>query len=69
MAELLLPMMIASDLFEDDVELKTMRNDATLMQGLCGEIPDLLTDIYLLFRVPEPTSKGPAKQSSAKNKG
>ncbi|MFT6916954.1 MAG: hypothetical protein ACJAWL_003298 [Motiliproteus sp.] len=66
MAELLLPMMIASDLFVDDVELQTMRNDATLMQGLCGEIPDLLTDIYLLFRVPEPSSKGPAKQDSEK---
>lgn len=68
MAELLLPMMIASDLFEDDVELQTMRNDATLMQGLCAEIPDLLTDIYLLFRVPESSNKAPGKKSSTKNK-
>ena len=68
MAELLLPMMIASELFEDDVELQAMRGDAQLMQGLCEEIPDLLTDIYLLFRVPEPTKKPLGKAGSAKKK-
>lgn len=67
-AELLLPMMIASELFEDDIELQAMRGDATLMQGLCEEIPDLLTDIYLLFRVPEPAKKALGKPSSANKK-
>lgn len=52
-AELLLPIMIASELFEDDPELQKMRQDTQLIQGLCEEIPDLLTDLYLLFRVPE----------------
>ncbi len=73
MAELLLPMMIASELFEDDAELQKMRADTQLMQGLCEEIPDLLTDTYLLFRVPEqskkPTKKGgTGKKNPAKKK-
>tara|TARA_R110002094_G_scaffold139841_4_gene130929 strand:+ start:1053 stop:1673 length:621 start_codon:yes stop_codon:yes gene_type:complete len=68
MAELLLPMMIASELFEDDTELQKMRDDSSLMQGLCTEIPDLLTDIYLLFRVPETTKKAPGKKASGKKK-
>ncbi len=68
MAELLLPMMIASELFEDDVELQAMRGDTTLMLGLCEEIPDLLTDIYLLFRVPEPTKKALGKSRSAQKR-
>lgn len=51
-AESLLPIMIASELFEDDKELQKMRNNPKLINGLCQEIPDLLTDLYLLFRVP-----------------
>ncbi|MEH6472374.1 MAG: YecA family protein [Halopseudomonas sp.] len=61
-AELLLPTMIASELFEDDKELQKMRRDTKLIEGLCEEIPDLLTDLYLLFRVPEQGNKGPAKK-------
>ncbi len=64
-AELLLPTMIASELFEDDPELQKMRNDETLIQGLCEEIPDLLTDLYLLFRVPE---QAPSKKVKPGNK-
>ncbi|RDE19508.1 YecA family protein [Motiliproteus coralliicola] len=59
-AELLLPIMIASELFDDDAELQQMRANPKLIQGLCQEIPDLLTDLYLLFRVPEQGQpKGP----------
>ena len=62
-AELLLPIMIASELFEEDPELQKMRKDKQLIQGLCEEIPDLLTDLYLLFRVPaEPGGPKGAKK-------
>lgn len=64
-AELLLPIMIASELFEDDPELQKMRKDQSLIQGLCEEIPDLLTDLYLLFRVPAEPG-GPKGKNGAK---
>jgi uncharacterized protein len=63
-AELLLPIMIASELFEGDKELQQMRQNTKLINGLCQEIPDLLTDLYLLFRVPEQAPKKPTKGRS-----
>ncbi|MEH6650158.1 MAG: YecA family protein [Motiliproteus sp.] len=66
-AELMLPIMIASELFEDDIELQKMRQDQSLIQGLCEEIPDLLTDLYLLFRVP--AEPGGPKGSKGAKKG
>jgi len=53
-AELLLPMMLASELF-DDPELVQMQKDRKLCQQLCEEIPELLTDLYLFFRLPQET--------------
>ena len=66
-AELLLPIMIASELFDDDPELQQMRANAELINGLCEEIPDLLTDLYLQLRVPE--TAAPTKAKPHKGKG
>ena len=51
-AELMLPIMIASDLFEEP-EFKKMRNDQRLCDEMCRSIPDLLVDLYLLFHAPK----------------
>ncbi len=75
-AELLLPIMLASDLFEEP-EFEEMRDNPELCEQLCGEIPELLIDLYLLFRVPAEEKKGPsshkrggphAGKSKSKNK-
>lgn len=50
-AELMLPIMIASELFDDD-EFVKMRADIPLCDEMCRTIPDLLVDLYLLFHAP-----------------
>ncbi|MFB9885007.1 YecA/YgfB family protein [Balneatrix alpica] len=56
-AELMLPIMLASDLFEDP-DLRAIRKNAKMTQQFCDEIPDLLTDLYLLFRAPAENKGG-----------
>ena len=60
-AQMMLPIMLASELF-DEAEFIEMRKDKKLCRQFCEEIPDLITDLYLHFRVPEekgrPTKKG-----------
>ncbi|WP_207062017.1 YecA family protein [Motiliproteus sp. SC1-56] len=65
-AELLLPIMVASELF-DEPELTQIRNDARLCESLCEEIPELLTDLYLHFRVPE-EPKAPKGRNGARRR-
>lgn len=50
-AEFMLPIMIASELFDEDEFLK-MREDTRLCDEMCRSIPDLLVDLYLLFHAP-----------------
>ena len=50
-AELMLPIMIASELF-DDPEFTKMRQDQLLCDEMCRNIPELLIDLYLLFHAP-----------------
>ncbi|MBR9869432.1 YecA family protein [uncultured Amphritea sp.] len=50
-AELMLPIMIASELFDDE-EFVKMRADTKLCDEMCRTIPDLLVDLYLLFHAP-----------------
>ena len=64
-AEMLLPIMLASELFEE-AELNEMRKNKKLCQQLVEEIPDLITDLYLLFRVPE--DKKPGKPQKGRHK-
>ncbi|PXF33181.1 hypothetical protein WH50_00200 [Pokkaliibacter plantistimulans] len=56
-AELMLPIMVASDLF-DDPDMQAIRKNKQLTEQFCSEIPDILTDIYLLFRAPAEGGKG-----------
>ncbi|WP_370298456.1 UPF0149 family protein [Pontibacterium sp.] len=52
-AELMLPIMIASDLFDEDKEMAAMRKDKKLSEEMARQIPDLLIDLYLLFHAPK----------------
>ncbi len=48
-AELLLPFMVASDLFDDD-DVVQIRKNTKLTQSCIEQIPDVLTDLYLILR-------------------
>jgi len=64
-AECLLPFMLAAKLDEDE-ELEELRSQPEFCQQLCEQIPELLQDLYLLFRVPaeKPKGGGSGKKSS-----
>ncbi len=66
-AELLLPMMVISGLF-DDPELSAMRDDDKLSEQLCEEVPEVVTDLYLFYRAPE-EKPGFKPKAPAKGKG
>ncbi len=51
-AEMLLPVMVVSDLFEEE-DVLAIRKNAALSQQMCEEIPELLVDLYLYFHSPE----------------
>ncbi|HSG03842.1 MAG TPA: YecA family protein [Marinobacterium sp.] len=51
-AGLLLPIMVASELF-DDPEIQEIRKDRALSEEMCDQIPEVLIDLYLLYHAPE----------------
>lgn len=51
-AEMLLPVMVASDLFEE-AEISKIRDDEKLCAEMCSQIPELLVDLYLYFHAPD----------------
>ncbi|BFM48287.1 YecA family protein [Marinomonas sp. THO17] len=68
-AELLLPIMVASDLFDDD-EVIDIRSSEKLTLSCIAQIPEVMTDLFLVLRT-EPEKKSVAKnarQKSNKNK-
>ncbi|MDP6969610.1 MAG: YecA family protein [Gammaproteobacteria bacterium] len=67
-AESLLPFMLAANL-DADQELAELRNQPNLCQQLCEQIPELVQDLFLLFRVPVDKPKGPANQNFSSKKG
>lgn len=52
-AELMLPIMYASGLFDDEQEMQDIEANLKLENQLLNEIPDLITDLYLEFRLPD----------------
>ncbi len=51
--ELLLPIMLASGLFDDEQEFKDIRKDGKLTEDMCSQIPEVLMELYLIFNAPE----------------
>lgn len=50
-ADLTLPMVVLSDLI-DDPDLQVLRRDRKLLKDMTGQIPDLITELYLHFHAP-----------------
>ena len=51
-AESLLPIMVLSDLFNDDPEMKATRKNEKACEEMAQQVPDLLVDLFLLFHAP-----------------
>ncbi|MBA4501229.1 YecA/YgfB family protein [Marinobacterium marinum] len=51
-AGLLLPVMVASDLFEDE-DVREISQDRALREEMCVQIPEVLVDLYLHFHAPD----------------
>lgn len=51
--ELTLPMMVFSGIDEEDPQMESFRRNGQLMDELAEEIPENLTQIYLLYHSPE----------------
>ncbi|RDL45822.1 YecA family protein [Marinomonas piezotolerans] len=66
-AELLLPFMVASDLFEDE-EVQQIRESEKLTQSCISQIPQLVTDLFLVLRT-EPEKKPKPQQNRNKKAG
>jgi uncharacterized protein len=58
-AHLLLPVMVESDLI-DGPETRELRRNRPLREAMAREIPENLTDIYLLFHTGEAGAQAPA---------
>ncbi len=51
-AELMLPIMVISNLF-DEKEFKEIRRNKIATEQMANEIPDILVDLFLLYHAPE----------------
>ncbi len=51
--ELLLPLMLASGLFDDEPEFREILKDPKLAEDMCSQIPEVLMELYLMFNSPE----------------
>lgn len=58
--ELLLPVMLASGLFDDEPEFRDIRKDSKLTEDMCSQIPEVLMELYLMFNSPEEKKPGGA---------
>jgi len=55
-ADLTLPMVVISELVEDD-QIQAVRQDKKLLKELAQQIPDVVTELYLLFHAPDAPTK------------
>ena len=68
-ATLLLPFMLLSGLFDDEPDMAELAKDQARQESLVVQLPELVLDLYLHYRVPPETSKPkPRKKTPAKGK-
>lgn len=66
-ATLLLPFMLLSGLFDDEPDMAEMASDSARQETLVEQLPELVLDLYLHYRVPPETPKPkPRKKTPAK---
>ena len=56
-SELLLPIMVGSGLFDDQPEFIEINQDTDMVDDMLEHIPDVLTQLFLLFHAPEEKPK------------
>ncbi|MGQ7247459.1 YecA/YgfB family protein [Halomonas sp. V046] len=56
-ATLLLPFMALSGLFADEPDMHELAGDTARLEGLVAQLPELVLDLYLHYRVPPDTAK------------
>ncbi|WP_447928036.1 YecA/YgfB family protein [Vreelandella sp. EE27] len=73
-ATLLLPFMLLSGLFDDEPDMQDLAGDTARQEALVAQLPELVLDLYLHYRVPpetakpKPRPKKPAGKKSPKGK-
>lgn len=68
-ATLLLPFMLLSGLFDDEPDMAELAKDQERQESLVVQLPELVLDLYLHYRVPPETPKPkPRKKTPAKGK-
>ncbi|MFG6176558.1 YecA family protein [Halomonas sp. THAF12] len=70
-ATLLLPFMLLSGLFAEEPDMAELAKDGERLEGLTAQLPELVLDLYLHYRVPPetPKPKPRRKQAAGQNKG
>ncbi|GGY08881.1 hypothetical protein GCM10007160_40330 [Litchfieldella qijiaojingensis] len=72
-ATLLLPFMTLSGLFDDEPDMADLANDPERLESLVRQLPELVLDLYLHYRVPPekpkpiPRKKKPARRGKGKS--
>lgn len=61
-ATLLLPFMALSGLFDDEPDMAEFAGDGPRLEALAGQLPELVLDLYLHYRVPPETPKPMPRQ-------
>ncbi len=56
-SELLLPIMVGSGLFDDQPEFAEIAQDEDMVEDMMQHIPEILTQLFLLFHAPEDKPK------------
>jgi uncharacterized protein len=68
-ATLLLPFMLLSGLFDEEPDMAELAKDQQRQESLVVQLPELVLDLYLHYRVPPETPKPkPRKKTPAKGK-
>lgn len=70
-ATLLLPFMALSGLFDDEPDMAELAGDPQQLEGLVRQLPELVLDLYLHYRVPpeKPKPMPRRKQPAGRGKG
>jgi len=68
-ATLLLPFMLLSGLFEDEPDMAELAGDKARLESLVGQLPELLLDLYLHYRVPPETPKPKPRRKAPAGRG
>ncbi len=61
-AELTLPIMAVSGLFEDENDFKDLNSNSDLLEHLCSQVSETLLDLYLFFHAPALSAESETKE-------